>query len=418
MPDVYPAGWSNLSLDALGTIERGRSRHRPRNAEHLYGGQYPFIQTGDVKAAGLRVTASRQTYSDAGLAQSRLWPVGTLCITIAANICETTILGIKACFPDSIVGFTADPKKCDTAFVKYALDQQRARFSAISKGTTQENLSVEKLLTQRFPVPPLPEQRRIASILSAYDDLIEVNRRRVAILEEMARRLFEEWFVHLRFPGHDTVPVHGTPHGPLPEGWGFQPFGQLVSETRDGVVPADISADTVYVGLEHIPRRSTTLTEWGQAGDVTSAKLRFRRGDILFGKIRPYFHKVAVAPTAGVCSTDAIVLRSHHPRYAGLATMIASSDAFVAQAVQTSNGTKMPRANWTVLARYAVRLPPAPLLDQFNSIVVDSLDQAIALAAANARLAAARDLLLPRLVSGELSVADTSTPARLLEAAE
>jgi type I restriction enzyme S subunit len=169
MHDVMPAGWIAASLDKLGTLERGRSRHRPRNAAFLYGGVHPFIQTGDIKAAGLTISIYHQTYSNAGLAQSRLWPVGTLCITIAANICDTAILGIPACFPDSVVGFTAFAHASDTVFVKYALDYQKQRFSAISKGTTQDNLSVEKMLSQRLPVPPIVEQRRIASIRKRRD---------------------------------------------------------------------------------------------------------------------------------------------------------------------------------------------------------------------------------------------------------
>ena len=94
---------NELTLDQLGTVSRGRSRHRPRDAAFLYGGPYPFVQTGDVKRSGLYLRDYDQTYSEAGLAQSKLWPAGTLCITIAANIAETSILGIEACFPDSII---------------------------------------------------------------------------------------------------------------------------------------------------------------------------------------------------------------------------------------------------------------------------------------------------------------------------
>ena len=102
--------WVAKRLDQLGAVSRGRSRHRPRDAAHLFGGAHPFIQTGDVKRASLYVNDFTQTYSGAGLEQSKLWPAGTLCITIAANIAETAILGIDACFPDSIIGFTPDPK--------------------------------------------------------------------------------------------------------------------------------------------------------------------------------------------------------------------------------------------------------------------------------------------------------------------
>ncbi|HUC13083.1 MAG TPA: hypothetical protein VMS00_01400 [Acidimicrobiales bacterium] len=105
------------------------------------------------------------------------------------------------------------------------------------------------------------------------------------------------------------------------------------------------------VGLEHIPRRQLTLSDWGEAGELQSRKTRFRSGDILFGKIRPYFHKVSVAPLDGICSTDAIVIRPREP-YWGLVVMTVSSNGFVAHAAQTATGTKMPRADWKVIGGY------------------------------------------------------------------
>ncbi len=106
-------------LDELGYVSRGRSRHRPRDDASLYGGDYPFFQTGDIKAANLYLAEYSQTYNEAGLAQSKSWDKGTLCITIAANIAETAILGIPGCFPDSIVGSIPDPDKTDVRFIKY-----------------------------------------------------------------------------------------------------------------------------------------------------------------------------------------------------------------------------------------------------------------------------------------------------------
>jgi type I restriction enzyme S subunit len=254
-----------------------------------------------------------------------------------------------------------------------------------------------------FELPPLPTQRRIASILGTYDDLIEVNRRRIAVLEEMARGLFSEWFVCLRFPGHEAVHIEDTPTGPLPQGWSWGRFADLASEVRDTVSPEAINPETPYVGLEHISRRSTTLAEHGAAADVSSLKAQFRRGDILFGKIRPYFHKVAWAPFDGVASTDAIIWRPT-PGRAAQALLQASDDAFVAHSVQTSNGTKMPRANNRVLAEYLCPLAPSNISERFENAVGSMIESAASLQAENLVLAASRDLLLPRLISGQLSV--------------
>lgn len=134
-------------LNELGTVARGKSKHRPRNDPVLYGGQYPFIQTGDVKHSNFYVTNYTQTYNEKGLAQSKLWEPGTLCITIAANIADTAILGIRACFPDSIIGFIPYKNRADVRFVKYCLESYKLQIQAISQGTTQENLSLEKLLS-------------------------------------------------------------------------------------------------------------------------------------------------------------------------------------------------------------------------------------------------------------------------------
>jgi type I restriction enzyme S subunit len=180
-------GWENLRLNELGTVSRGKSRHRPRNAPHLYGGKYPFIQTADVKAANLYITDYDQTYSEAGLFQSKLWEVGTLCITIAANIADTSILKIPACFPDSVIGFIPYKDKSDVRYIKYYFDIFQKIFQQISQGSTQDNLSAEKLLSIKIPTPPLPTQKKIAGILSAYDDAIENNLRRIKLLEEMAQ---------------------------------------------------------------------------------------------------------------------------------------------------------------------------------------------------------------------------------------
>lgn len=114
--------WEYETLDKLGTVTRGKSKHRPRNDKILFGGKYPFVQTADIKSAGLYLTEYTETYNERGLKQSKLWKAGTLCITIAANIADTAILGIDACFPDSIMGFIPYEKIANVKFVKYAFD--------------------------------------------------------------------------------------------------------------------------------------------------------------------------------------------------------------------------------------------------------------------------------------------------------
>ena len=192
MKHTSPVNWKVRKLDQLGFVGRGRSQHRPRNEPSLYGGEYPFFQTGDIKAANLYLSEHSQTYNEKGLAQSKLWEPGTLCITIAANIADTAILAIPGCFPDSVIGFIADPSEADVRFIKYYIDLIKLDMQQVSHGTTQDNLSLDKLLRFDFVAPDVEEQQKIAAVLSAYDDLIENNLRRIKILEEMAQNLYRE----------------------------------------------------------------------------------------------------------------------------------------------------------------------------------------------------------------------------------
>ncbi len=267
----------------------------------------------------------------------------------------------------------------------------------------------------KIMAPPLPTQRKIASILSAYDDLIENNIRRIAILEEMAQSLYREWFVHFRFPGHEKKRLVESTLGLIPEGWEVVKLGDVAREIRRSINPESIEPETPYFGLEHLPRKSIALSEWGTAKEVQSTKLVFKKGEILFGKIRPYFHKVGVAPLDGVCSSDIIVIVPRADEYFALTLCCVSSDDFVDYATQTSQGTKMPRANWEVLVKYPIALPPQPVLYHFNGLVKEIVLQIQNLIFRTRNLRKTRDLLLPKLISGEVDVERVEVDTRAVK---
>ena len=279
--------------------------------------------------------------------------------------------------------------------------------NAIANGATVPHLNVEDI--RSLPIlslPPLVKQQEIGANLSAFDDLAENNWRRIENLEEVARLLYREWFVHFRFPGHEDVKLVESDLGSIPEGWQSGKFADLVSDIRRTVPPEEIPEGAPVVGLEHLPRRSTTLQRWERASNVGSRRKIFEEGDILFAKIRPYFHKVVDAPFTGYASTDAIVFR---PRAAGLcarALAVASSDEFVGVATATSNGTRMPRANTEVLMSYGIPHPTPSVERAFHDAVgpMDTLRKN--LAEQSRCLRQARDVLLPRLVSGEFDVSE------------
>jgi type I restriction enzyme S subunit len=163
---VLPAGWVWATLSQLGWLDRGRSKHRPRNAPYLYGGPYPFVQTGDIRDANTFISSVSSHYSEAGRAQSKLWPINTLCITIAANIGKTAILAMEACFPDSVVGFLPATDNLSVLFVEYFMRTAQQMLEAKAPATAQKNINLEILQNVCLPLPPISEQLWIVSTVA------------------------------------------------------------------------------------------------------------------------------------------------------------------------------------------------------------------------------------------------------------
>lgn len=309
-----------------------------------------------------------------------------------------------------------DPSKADPFYVYYWCTSARFRQAisdhAIVAGVPHINLGILGALP--LSLPPRPTQQAIVGALGTIDDLIENNRRRIEVLEEMARATYREWFVKFRYPGHKDVPMVDSALGRIPEGWVWGKVDDLVRIVKDTVDPTTLDPGTPAVGLEHIPRKQLTLDAWGVAGDQGSRKALFATGDVLFGKIRPYFHKVSVAPVDGISSTDAIVIRPEDP-YWGQVVLLVSSTEFVAHATQTSNGTKMPRADWKVLGQWPVAIPPLGLADAFTAMVRDQLGLSETLMFENRQLSKLRDLLVPKLVTGQIDVSKLDLDALIVE---
>lgn len=278
-------------------------------------------------------------------------------------------------------------------------------FQTKSSTSMADYINLRDQRRMRMTLPPLDTQRKIAAIVAAYDELIENNLRRIEILEEMAQAIYREWFVNFRFPGHTSVAMVESPLGPIPVGWSASKFGDIAAEIKDGVDPKQVGVSVRYVGLEHLPQESFALMNWGTAADVTSRKWRFISGDVLFGKLRPYFHKVVEASFDGICSTDVIVIRPVNG-FEDMVLQIAFSSEFVAHAVATSGGTDRPRAKWADLENFDVVLPNSATQAAFSRAARPMIDLAANLVRQNTNLRATRDLLLPKLVSGELDVSD------------
>ena len=376
--------WEYKTLDQLGTVSRGKSKHRPRNDPKLFGGKYPFIQTADVKNAYYYITKYSDTYNESGLAQSKLWDKGTLCITIAANIADTGVLAFPACFPDSIMGFVPFEGVANTRFIKYCFDRLQRDCKQISQGTAQDNLSWKKLSTIKFCIPEYKEQCRIADILSAYDDLIENNQKQIKLLEEAAQRLYKEWFVDLNFPGHENTKIVDG----VPEEWRKFPLEEIAP-----VVTGKKDANYGDKGGNYpfFTCSQETITAPGYSFD-TSAVILAGNGDfnvkLYRGKFEAYQRTYVLAPF-------------DHSNLFNLYFTVQDNMEALAKG---ASGSTIKFLTKGMLQKILVLTADKKILDKFNDYEENIQQKVEALKKQVEDLTEIRNRLLPKLMSGEVEV--------------
>jgi len=257
----------------------------------------------------------------------------------------------------------------------------------ISAGSVQSDMTHSIFKTVEIPLPPLPEQKAIASVLSSLDDKIDLLHRQNKTLEAMAETLFRQWFVE-----------------EAQEDWEEGCLGDIANQIRDGVSHNNIAPGTIYIGLEHIDRKNITLNKFGYSDNLQSNKYLFYENDILFGKLRPYFHKVTFAPFSGVCSTDILVIRAKSTKLFNYSLFAFYQPDVVEYANLGSEGTRMPRTNWNTLKQYPIFIPDDSLLNKYNEIVTHLINKIKYNQSQIRTFEKLRDTLLPKLMSGEVRV--------------
>lgn len=306
--------------------------------------------------------------------------IGVVLSAIGANAGKTWLAtGKWSCIKNTIRFFSIDESVADTRYLFWAT-QAQGTFPL--RGSAQPFISQGDARKVTIDLPPIEEQRAIAATLGALDDKIESNRRATAVGESLIRALVESAL-------DASEGADGT-------------LGDYCRLVKAPVKVEEISADDNYIGLEHMPRGSIFLTEWEKAEGLGSNKTAFQRGDVLFGKLRPYFKKVGIAPVNGVCSTDILAVRPKDPRDLALIAVVAASDALIDSLSAGSTGTRMPRASWKDLAAWQVPVLTSTERAELSDRVAPLVDRLEQLTFESRRLAALRDALLPELLSGRL----------------
>jgi type I restriction enzyme, S subunit len=389
----------------MGSVGRGKSRHRPRNEPQLYGGEYPFIQTADIMKSEFYISTYSQTYSEMGLAQSKLWNENTLCITNAgANTGESAILSFKACFPDSVIGFVANPEISDVRYVKYYLDTIIYKIKMITRGATQDNLSMKKLLSFDIPTPPLLEQRKIAEVLSAFDLLIQSLMKRAILLDEITTSFFTEWFVKFRFPGNEKISDRESNIGMIPVGWKVEKLEKYVDFER-GVEPGSKSyllkqePETVrFLRVGDISKRSTKIYI---PEKLTKGK-KISHDDIL----------ISLDGTVGLVKIGLEGSFSTGLRKCNIIDNIINK-VFLYYTLKSENiqSTIKAHANGATILHAGssikdmkISLPPKYLLDLFEDKFYPLFENIITISNRIENLRKIKKILLPKLINGELDL--------------
>lgn len=297
---------------------------------------------------------------------------------------------------------TVNPRVADKKFVFYQL-QQSSTIGWVEKhavGATMLNLNTTILSNIPVFLPPIETQRRIADILSAYDDLIENNRKQIKLLEEAAQRLYKEWFVDLRFPGHEhTKIVDG-----VPEGWSMGILDDIVKETGESTKKENKQEYAYYLPIDCLPQKSIGYIDTNDIKLAKSSLVSFDKGDIIFGAMRPYFHKVVVARDKGITRSTCFVLNSRSASMWGYVAMLLFNTVTVEYATQISVGTTMPYVRWKDMKLMPSLIPNKQIAISFDNLVKPMIEKVGLLANQIRALAQARDCLLPKLMSGEVEM--------------
>ena len=323
-------------------------------------------------------------------------------------------------FPLNTTLYVTDFKGNDPRFISYHL--RSIDFNSCSDKAAVPGVNRNHLHELETQIPPIAEQKAIAHILGTLDDKIELNSKINEALEAMAKALFKSWFVDFdpvraKAEGRSTgLPAEISDLFPdsfedselreIPCGWRVGSLDQIGINPRETAKPGEMNSSDRYIGLEHMPRESICLGESGQAEDLESNKNRFKQGDLLFGKLRPYFKKTGYAQFHGVCSTDIVVVRKKGDYGVGFICCFLASDPFIDFTVAASSGTRMPRSSWKDMCEIPFAIPSKILLRKFDNQFCSTINKITSNCILSASLAALRDALLPKLISGELRIPD------------
>lgn len=401
--------FQNIPIEQLCTkVTSGSTPLRSRR-DYYEGGTIDWYKTGELKDWYLEAAEERITKKALDETSAKLFPAETVLMAMYGDGKTITSLGIlrrPAATNQACSAMIVDEGKCIARYLFYALKAHRHVLLNMAYGGAQRNLTGKLIREFAIPVPPLPLQGRIAGILSAYDELIENNQRRIRILEEMARALYREWFVHFRFPGHEKLPRVASCLGDIPKGWEVKKLAD-VAEVNRGQINARNGPDELhYIDISSVsPGQIDTVTTYAIADAPGRARRIVQHGDVLWSCVRPNRRSHAQVMHPGpntIASTGFAVLTATKVPFTFL-YFATTTDDFVSYLTNNATGAAYPAVTAATFEKVDLLVPSAPLLKNFGEATIPMAEQVHTLQRQIQNLRWTRELLLPRLLSGKIA---------------
>ena len=403
---AFPNGWSLRKVGELADVARGSSPRPIADQRYFDGGDIPWIKIADATKSGKYLYDTKEKVNEFGASFSKRLPAGSLIIAASGTLGYPQMLGVPGCVHDGWLYLTRF-RDVDKHFLYYFFHWKKQHFYNSAYGAAIQNINTEILRNTDIALPPLPIQERIGCILSAYDDLIENNTRRIKLLEEMAQMIYREWFVNLRFPGHEKVRMVDAEIGPIAEGWTLVTLRD-VARVNEQSINAGLGLEEItYIDIASV---STATIESKVRMRFEESPSRARRivrhGDTIWSTVRPNRRSYALIldPEPDlIVSTGFAVLTAHAVPYSYL-YFATTTHAFAEYLTNHASGSAYPAVNAADFENAKLLKPPASLMNQFHAATADILSLQQRLHLQNLNLRQTRDLLLPKLISGEITV--------------
>ena len=369
--------WETVSLEKFVSIQRGHdlpTKDRKDGSVPVMGSSCITGWHNKTKCNGPGVTIGRSGASIGNVCyqEDDFWPL------------NTTL-------------YVTDFKGNDERYAYFALSSlQLERFNS---GTAQPSLNRNYISHVKVPCPPLQTQKRIANILGVFEDKVDANLEMNATIESLVRSIFKSDFHNFG----DNFSLNDASLSEIPRDWKKSTLGDVMEKITDAVDPDEMPNTTPYIGLGDMPKKSISLNDWGIAEEVSSRKYKFRSGDILFGRLRPNFCKVGIAPVTGISSTDIQIIRPKKGKiWREFLLFHLTDNDFINYCDQLATGTRMPRVSWDDMCDYPILIPPVERVEKFHentspiiSMVTNNIQEA-------KTLESMKNTLHPNLISGKL----------------